>query len=68
MLYNKIVKKKEKGFLRKELWGDIMFIVGDKVVHPMHGAGVIDSIVREKIGGNYHNYYVFKMPMNGLVL
>ena len=45
-----------------------MFIVGDKVVHPMHGAGVIDSIVREKIDGSYHNYYVFKMPMNGLVL
>ena len=45
-----------------------MFIVGDKVVHPMHGAGVIDSIVREKIAGAYHTYYVFKMPMNGLVL
>ena len=28
-----------------------MFQVGDKVVHPMHGAGVIDSIVDEKIGG-----------------
>ena len=45
-----------------------MFSVGDKVVHPMHGAGVIDSIVREKIGGAYHDYYVFEMPMNGLVL
>ena len=45
-----------------------MFSVGDKVVHPMHGAGVIDSIVREKIDGAYHEYYVFKMPMNGLIL
>ena len=26
-----------------------MFNVGDKVVHPMHGAGVIDSIVSERI-------------------
>ena len=45
-----------------------MYTVGDKVVHPMHGAGIIDSIVHEKIGGAYHDYSVFKMPMNGLVL
>ena len=45
-----------------------MYLVGDKVVHPMHGAGIIDSIIQEKINGAYHDYYVFKMPMNGLVL
>ena len=45
-----------------------MFIIGDKVVHPMHGAGIISSIVREKVNGMYHDYYVFTMPMNGLVL
>ena len=28
-----------------------MFQVGDKIVHPMHGAGVIDSIVQKKING-----------------
>ena len=39
-----------------------MFQVGDKVVHPMHGAGVIDSIVREKISGKAMDFYVFKMP------
>jgi len=45
-----------------------MFCVGDKVVHPMHGAGVIDSIVTERIGMNTQDYYVFKMPVGGLVL
>lgn len=45
-----------------------MFRVGDKVVHPMHGAGVIDGIVREKICGSIQDYYVFKMPVGGLVL
>ena len=45
-----------------------MFSIGDKIVHPMHGAGIIESIVAEKIDGTYHDYYVFKMPMNGLVL
>ena len=45
-----------------------MFQVGDKVVHPMHGAGVIDSIVREKISGKAMDFYVFKMPISGLTL
>lgn len=45
-----------------------MFHIGDKVVHPMHGAGVIDGIVTEKIGSAVQDYYVFKMPVGGLVL
>lgn len=45
-----------------------MFSIGDLVVHPMHGAGVIDAIVREKINGSTQDYYVFKMPVGGLLL
>lgn len=45
-----------------------MFSIGDLVVHPMHGAGMIDDIVREKIAGVTKEYYVFKMPACGLVL
>jgi len=45
-----------------------MFSIGDLVVHPMHGAGMIDDIVREKIAGVTKEYYVFKMPAGGLVL
>ena len=45
-----------------------MFHIGDLVVHPMHGAGVIDSIVREKVNGSAQDYYVFKMPIGGLLL
>lgn len=45
-----------------------MFSVGDLVVHPMHGAGVIDAIVQEKIAGSTQDYYVFKMPVGGLLL
>ena len=33
-----------------------MFCIGDKVVHPMHGAGVIDGIVTEKIAGSRQEY------------
>lgn len=45
-----------------------MFSIGDQVVHPMHGAGVIDAIVHEKVAGSAQDYYVFKMPMGGLIL
>ena len=40
-----------------------MFSIGDLVVHPMHGAGVIDDIVQEKVAGVMKEYYVFKMPV-----
>jgi CarD family transcriptional regulator len=45
-----------------------MFSVGDQVVHPMHGAGIIDDIVQEKVSGIIKEYYVFKMPVGGLIL
>lgn len=45
-----------------------MFLVGDKVVHPMHGAGVIEQITRERMGGQINSYYVFRMPVGGLTL
>ena len=45
-----------------------MFNIGDLVVHPMHGAGIIDGVVQEKIAGVTQDYYVFKMPMGGLLL
>ena len=45
-----------------------MYTVGERVIHPMHGAGVIDSIVREKISGKAMDFYVFKMPISGLTL
>ena len=45
-----------------------MFCVGDKIVHPMHGAGMIESIVEERIGRDRVMFYVFKMPSSGLTL
>jgi len=53
---------------RQEMRGLAMFSIGDLVVHPMHGAGVIDDIVQERVEGKTKEYYVFKMPVGGLVL
>ena len=45
-----------------------MFQVGDKIVHPMHGAGVIDSIVQKKVNGVLREYYILKIPLNGMLV
>ena len=45
-----------------------MFQVGDKIVHPMHGAGVVDSIVQKKINGVVRDYYILKLPNRSMVV
>ena len=40
-----------------------MFSVGDRVVYPMHGAGVIESIEEKEILGALKKYYVMKLPL-----
>jgi len=40
--------------------------IGDKIVYPLHGAGVIDSIEEKEILGEKHKYYVMKMPMGDM--
>lgn len=39
-----------------------MFNIGDKVVYPMHGAGVIENIEEKNISGQKQEYYSIKMP------
>ena len=45
-----------------------MYTVGEKVVHPMHGAGVISEITEERMSGKLERYYVFSAPLSGLTL
>lgn len=40
-----------------------MFKVGDKIVYPMHGAGVIDAIEKIDFMGEEKEYYILKMPI-----
>lgn len=40
-----------------------MFSVGDRVVYPMHGAGVIEAIEEKEILGERKQYYVMKLPL-----
>jgi CarD family transcriptional regulator len=39
-----------------------MFNVGDKVVYPMHGAGVIEAVEEREILGEKQKYYILRIP------
>lgn len=43
-----------------------MFDVGDKVVYPMHGAGVIESIEVKEVFGRRQKFYIMRLPMGNL--
>ena len=45
-----------------------MFQVGDKIVHPMHGAGVVNGIVEKKVNGVVRSYYELKLPVGGMLV
>ncbi len=43
-----------------------MFIVGDKVLYPMHGAGVIERIEEKEALGEFRQYYIMNLPFGGM--
>ncbi len=43
-----------------------MYSIGDKIVYPMYGAGVIEAIEEKEILGVTQKYYVMKMPMGDM--
>ena len=45
-----------------------MYHVGDKIVHPMHGAGVIDAIVKKRMNGVTRDYYTLKLPTGSMMV
>jgi len=45
-----------------------MFQIGDKIVHPMHGAGIIDGVVSRQINGVTRDYYTLKLSVGGMTL
>ena len=43
-----------------------MFKIGDQVVYPMHGAGIIEKIETKQILGEIHDYYVLRISYGDL--
>lgn len=44
-----------------------MYCVGDKVVHPMHGAGTIEDMKEITIGGIKRKYYVVHFAVGSMI-
>lgn len=43
-----------------------MFQIGDRILYPMHGAGIIEAIEEKEILGEKQDYYVIKMPIGDM--
>lgn len=40
--------------------------IGDKIVYPMHGAGIIEAIEEQEIMGAKQTYYIMRMPIGDM--
>lgn len=47
---------------------DYLFQIGDNIVYPMHGAGIIKAIEEKEIAGEKQQYYVIKMSGSNMEL
>ncbi len=45
-----------------------MYSIGDKILYPTHGAGVIEGIEERVVLGKKHNYYILKMPSEDMTV
>lgn len=45
-----------------------MYSIGDKIVYPMHGAGIIEAIEVKKILKEKKSYYIMKIATSGMIL
>lgn len=43
-----------------------MYNIGDKVLYPTHGAGIIDAIEEKTVLGQKHFYYTMRMPVGDM--
>ncbi|HCX64575.1 MAG TPA: CarD family transcriptional regulator [Eubacteriaceae bacterium] len=43
-----------------------MFKIGDRIVYPMHGAGIIEDIEEKEILGETKAYYILKIPVGNM--
>jgi len=43
-----------------------MLAVGDRVVYPMHGAGIIEAVEEHEVMGERREYFILTMPCGGM--
>lgn len=45
-----------------------MYAIGDKIVYPMHGAGIIEAIEERVVLGKKQNYYIMRIPAGDMTV
>lgn len=45
-----------------------MYQIGDRIAHPLHGAGVISGIETRRMGGSSRDYYVMRIPKGDMLV
>lgn len=43
-----------------------MYSIGDSVVYPLHGAGVIEAIEEREVSGLMYRYYAMRIPLGDM--
>ena len=43
-----------------------MFNIGDRIVYPMHGAGIIENVEEKEILGEKRRYFIMRMPIGDM--
>jgi CarD family transcriptional regulator len=66
MLKYKILTKNYNCGMIFFIGDDAMLAIGDKVVYPMHGAGVIEAIEEHEVLGEKQDYYILSIPYGGM--
>jgi len=45
-----------------------MFVIGDRIAHPVHGAGIIEAVSERVVDGIRRSYYLVRIPYNGMTV
>ena len=43
-----------------------MYQIGEKIVYPMHGAGIIESVEEKTVMGKKQRYYILKIATSSM--
>ena len=44
------------------------FQIGDRIAHPLHGAGIIQSVETRRVSGRYTQFYILKIIGSGMIV
>ena len=45
-----------------------MYNIGDRIVYPMHGAGIIEAIEEREVLDEVNKYYILRMPYDDMTV